>query len=870
MDTGTLTGLASTGVLDMGTDLVAWLWSLATWVLNHLLWLGLAGTAAGLVGSVVIKRLADAASQQRMAVELQPSRRFDPDLEQIFRYGVQLARASGAGPWWVPRRAKAVRIRMRAGGLVPLSYRVEGPASAAKLLQTTPYAPAVECNTVRPGREKRPRHVVRAEFTLRGRPEALLREVPLQPDPLQPLVDAVADLRADLGDTAEICLDIQRAPGWQLRAQRWRVVEDARQKERREARRSARWVRQDAAGVEDSLAYQVARMLSPDDARRRPGRGLVMPPVPRRVDPEKALGKLTAEAHLVKVQLLVRCTSDIQGRAQSRLRQIEASLDVFDGRARLAVKGWAFGPLRLGADRWPWRPRFDHRWQTGQVMGPRSNWIRVEELAGLLKPPTTHCRLPILAGELPSFVVGDPSVVLQGWHRTADGHPRLVATRERETLFETAVGKAGWGKTERALCQAVGLAHAGGGLLFLDPHGDSWRRAAPYLAHDPIMERIARIDLAAGSPNAMLACWNPLGMGHGQPAHDVVTACVDGFASALGWNDISAPRAITIFTKAVQALVTINAAACAQGQPQAQATVFQIRTLLSDPEFRTAVVNKVAAADEEQAAWWQTTFPTVPADGLPVVLNPLDRLAAHPVAHAFLGNPVGAYNLRAAMDHQMVVWVCPAGNGPTDRLLTALIVRDLLRAGLSRRDIPESRRVPFRAYLDELITLDGAASSSIAEILEQLRKYQVRLHGMTQLLQRLSEAVRSSLLQNSSTLTTTAGSVTAIRHITGEWGDQVDPVAVSELKRFHHYATLTVDGKRIGPLPLRGPALEEVFDDLAEPEKVGALNHAANQRAQARPVAQLNQAARDQHKHVLAYLTADRPSLRKTKGERLS
>ncbi|MDI5983038.1 hypothetical protein, partial [Amycolatopsis magusensis] len=72
------------------------------------------------------------------------------------------------------------------------------------------------------------------------------------------------------------------------------------------------------------------------------------------------------------------------------------------------------------------------------------------------------------------------------------------------------------------------------------------------------------------------------------------------------------------------------------------------------------------------------------------------------------------------------------------RLLVSLMVYDFLRAGLSRRDTRERDRHPFRFYLDELISLDGAASTVLAEITEQLRKFGCRLHGMTQLLHRLS------------------------------------------------------------------------------------------------------------------------------------
>ncbi|MFF4482935.1 ATP/GTP-binding protein [Streptomyces sp. NPDC001520] len=829
------------------------------WVLDQWLWLVLAALVLYGMSEWIARRLADRATGRRMAVELVPSRRFDPSPEEIFRYGAQLSRAAVAGPWWTPRRAKAVRVRMRADGSRPLSYRVEGPASAVHLLRTTPYG-AVRCEKIAPVvRDKRRLFTVRAQFALHGGAGARLREVPLAPDPLQPLVDAVADLRAELGDLAEVCLDLQPAPRWQLKTRRWQVVQTARQAERREARRAARWMHQDAREAEDSVAFQLSRLLTPGREARESysPRRMVMPPTPRRVDRERVLGKLAEDAHLVRVQLMVRCSSNTVGRAERRMRQIHAALDVFSARTRFAWMGKLWGPIRIGPDRPPWRKVFDHRWRTGQMRPPRTNWVHFEELAGLLKPPTAHCRLPLMPRDVPTFRLGNPELLLQGWHRGADGRWRLLATREQETLFEVAIGKAGGGKTERALCQAVGLAHAGHGLLYMDPHGDSWKRAAPFLAVEEVMARIARIDLAVTSPRARLGCWNPLGMDRGQRAHEVAAAVSDALASALGWNDVTAPRAITIATKAVQALVTVNGAACRAQMAGCQATIFQIRPLLSDPVFREAVVGIL---DEEQAAWWRTSFLAIPADALPTVLNPLDRLAANPVTRAMLGSPVGAYDVRAAMDRRMVVWVCPAGNGPTDRLLVALLVRDLLRAGLSRRDLDERQRVPFHAYLDELISLDGAADSSIAEILEQLRKFRVRVHGMTQLLQRLSGAVRGSLLQNSSTLSTTAGSLEAIRFITNEWGDQVDPVEVTELERYHHYISLTVDGRRVGPLQMRGPELHETFRRLARPHDVPALNRAADDMAAARPIAELISVANHQKQHVLDFLTRSAPA----------
>ncbi|MFF4361040.1 ATP/GTP-binding protein [Streptomyces sp. NPDC001604] len=851
-----LTGRAD----DMATGQVPGLVDAAGWLYHHWYLLALAVAVCWGVSEWVVRRLAAKGSAQRMALELVSTRHFDPSLEEIFRRGAQLARASTAMPWWAPRRSKTVQIRLRADGSTPLRYRIEGPAGGERLLSITPFGPDVTVNRARPIVDEPRTHTVRAEFILRGKPTSPLREVPLTPDPLQPLIDAVADLRCELGDLAEIRLDIQRAPKWALRARRLQLMGAARRSERREAQRAARWLRQDASGIEDSLTWQLQQLLT-DKPGAGSGRRLVMPPVPRRVEPVEALGKLAEDDHLVRVQLLVMCASNTEGRPQARLAQLQAAFDVFGGRSRWAMRGWRLGPWRIGADHWPTTRGFERRWNLGHCQPPRANWVRLEELTGLLKPPTINCRLPVLAGDLPTFSFGDPELLLQGIYRGPDGRKRLVATYAEETLFEVGVGKAGGGKTERALAQAIGWAHAGGGLVFVDPHRDSWPRALPFLAHDHLMPRVALIDLGGLGPDPRVSSWNPLGMHHGQAAHEVVEAISDAYASALAWDDATAPRALTILTAALTVLVAVNQAACQAGQPEDQATIFHVRSLLTDGGFRRAALAAVAGGlDEETRAWWQSVFPTLPPDGFAVVLNPIARLAANPITRAFLGQPVGVYDIRAAMDSQMIVWVCPGGNGPTDRLLTALLARDLLRAARSRRDTPQEKRVPFRPYFDELITLTGAAPETIAAMFEDLRKYRCHVHGMTQLLSRLPTPVRLSLVQNASTLATTAGSKSAIAPITAEWGDDPSPDRVATMERFEHYLSVTVRGRRVGPVQLHGPHLDDVFAAQARPQQAGALERAAQANAGALPLHQLTDRAVKQLGRVAAFLAAHAPA----------
>ncbi|MGW1766498.1 ATP/GTP-binding protein [Streptomyces sp. NPDC002073] len=839
----TATGSVAADGFGAFGDILTTLLGVAPWVEANLWWLVLL-TAAFLTGWEWLQQhLSAMALAERTCVELVPSAQFAPGGEEIWRQGMQLIRAAGSGKWWTPARARTLRVRLRADGSKPLTYRFEGPAAARALLARSPYGRRVTVTEVPPAADKKRTHVVRAVLALHGKPGSKVRGVPLEPDPLQPLIDAVAGIRAELGDLAEVCIDLSPASRWQLAAYRMQIVQKARSQARREAAREARAMATEAT---TSVASALRDLLGAGSGRAP----LVVPPRARLVDRDTALGKLALNAGLMRVQILVRCASDKEGRAEAHLALINAAMDVYAGGSRIGAQGFSLGPWRIGPDWGPWRNRFDERWTTARMRPARGGWARIDELGGLLKPPTAAAQVPVLEAQMPTYAA-DSDLLPQGWYQGPDGRERLLATHEDDTLFEVQSGKAGWGKTMRAQVQAVASAHNGRGLAFVDPHGDSFGEVARYLAHDKILPRIRLFDLTVRDPDALLACWNPLDMTGRQPAHETTAAVVDAIATSLGWADVTAPRALTILTKAVEALVAVNVAAVAAGKPEQQATLFQIRPLLTDPAYRRLVYR---ALDADARQWWTAGFPDIPKEGLLTVLNPLDRLASSPVVRAFLGCPVSGYDIRQAMDESHVVWMCPSGTGPTDRLLVSLMVYDFLRAGLSRRDTRERDRRAFRFYLDELISLDGAASTVLAEITEQLRKFGCRLHGITQLLHRLSATTRTALLQNASCLSTTAGSADAIAQITGEWAGQVTVADAAELERWWHYASFTVAGTRIGPLLVRGPTLQEVFGHLARPGKVKTLVQAAHDNAGARPLNELTTLAMAQSNAVVKFL----------------
>ncbi|MFH8737586.1 ATP/GTP-binding protein [Streptomyces sp. NPDC017964] len=842
------------GVADAAFVLLHVLW----WLLLH--WyvpLAIVGlTFAG--WEWVTHKMGAKASLERCVLTMEPAPYFNPDEERVLRQGLKMLQAANALPWWAPKRSRAVRIRLRSDKAHPLSYHLEGPVGAAKFLRTSAFGEGVRITEPGPDAEARDDgrdFEVRGELVLRGNPAAYLREVPLEPDPLQPIVDAVSALKTDLGDLVEVCIDLQPAPRLALRMQRLQMIQRARGVEHREARAAGRWMRQDVAAAADSL-----RSLA--QGRRGQASPLVVPQA-RRVDRDKALGKLAADTALARVQILIRCASDKEGRARALLSQLHGGFQVFAHEARFAPRGIRFLAWWWGPDQWPRKKAWQRRWDSGQCRPPKANLARLSELAGLLKPPTMHCRLPILPSQLPTFEHGNPELLLQGVVVEPGGVRRLVATYEAETLFETGVGKAGGGKTERALAQAIALAHTGAGLLYVDPHRDSWDRAARYLAHPMLMSRIQLIDLNPTDDKGRVGAWNLLDMRGGRARHEVVAAVVDGLAAGMNWDDSNTPRGITILTACVQVLAAVNELAvhAEQPQPQAQTTVFHIRSLLTDSAFRAEALAAVSGQlGEESLSWWRTVFPTLAMDAFGIILNPLARLADNPVYYAFLGQPESHFDLRDAMDTQQIVWVCTAGNGPTDRLVSSLIAHELLRAGRSRRDLPPDQRLPFRAFLDELITIAGSAPESLAAMFEDLRKFQVRIHGMTQALGRLPQPVRDALLQNSSTLATTTGSHKVVSAITAEWGDRPSPEQVVALARYQHYASFTVEGRRVGPLHLHGPHLDDDFKNLAHPKAETALQNSAHRASGAQPMASQTANASTQIDRVRSFLTSYTPA----------
>lgn len=132
--------------------------------------------------------------------------------------------------------------------------------------------------------------------------------------------------------------------------------------------------------------------------------------------------------------------------------------------------------------------------------------------------------------------------------------------------------------------------------------------------------------------------------------------------------------------------------------------------------------------------------------------------------------------------------------------------------------------------------MDGASKGTLAQITEQLRKYNVKLLAMTQMAQRLSATTRQGLLQNLSILSTTASDVDEATLVTRRWGKKVAPDTIVQLNRYSYVMSVTLESGSTDPFRVRGASVEDLYGDYYRPQNEERLTRAIDENLQRRSV----------------------------------
>ncbi len=763
-------------------------------------------------------RFTATALRDRVCFAVVPADEFDPDSEAVLRFAAQLARLDRSVRGWIDRPASAIRIRLEADAAGRLVYLLEVPGRSRELLRSA--LRTFEGVELREPAEARGEVKGTEELTATARAELVLARpsvepltrVTIDPDPLGPSAAAMRVLRCANGEEGIVCLDLLPAAG----RRRGRL--------RRRLEREARRLHSTRRGWNELLGREGG------DGRREPAEL-----AERRAEAHALDSKLKSSGPLFEAQVLIRCRATDPARAKAAMRGLLASFEQLAGRNWLRVSGLPIpGVAFLGSDIPLRRSAFDRRLASGLFRPARRGILTAQEVAGWLKPPTQRCVAEnvLRSGALVSpppplepFREGRGDLIPLGRIATEAGE-QVVGVPVADTFFSYCAGRSRYGKTELAVAQFLHLVRSGQGGLFLDPHEDAVTRIKGYLTDPKLRNRVVEINLA--DAGAAQPAWNVLGIAGSVQAEGQVEAMVDAFASALRWDERNT-RAINLTTQAAQALSAVAAALPDEMAP----TIFQLPTLLSDAEWRGAVLPFLP---KPARRFWTDRFPLLAEEAVTPLTNMVDRLRASSAITALLGQSQSTYRAREAMDGGRIVLACPGSGGTRDRLIANLLLFDVLHAAKGRADTPPDRRRPFWVFLDEVQTYDGAASGNLAGLLEQSAKYGVRAFLLNQNPERLTPQTLNAVTTNRSHLLSTALNARAAGLIAKEWGGRPDPAALTRLPRYRFLAQVTQGGELSKPFALGGVTVEQLFGP-GHPEQVAELEAAIDENAGRQPAA---------------------------------
>jgi hypothetical protein len=798
--------------------------------------LPVAAGGAGVAAAVVVLRavLTRRALASRVTLDLLASDEFDPTSEDAEQLVAGLGRVRPRGGWFT-RPASAVRFEVvtDADGLV--RFRISAPGRSRPALESALAAyPGVELHDPAPDPgpvTSRLRRVVRARLVLARSAREALAETGLQPDLLQGLAAAVDQLEPADGEQARVVLDARvLSPG--------------------EARRVRRRL------LRDPDRQPLAALLDGGQSR---GRTTPSETVQRRHDTQGLDRKLAPQHPLLQFQLDVRVEARDRQRALATVRSLLAAMDGMSAANHLRARGLRLGGLGFLGDDLPWRRgRFDRRLASGRFTARRGDIVSAREVQGLLKPPTVHCHAENVArshGAIPapprglSEYRGQAGVIPLGWVQGRTGR-RTVGVRADQTFFAYMAGRSRYGKTETAIGQFVALVRSGHGGLFLDPHADAIAEIKTYLTDPGVRERVVEIDLSDRKATNNQPGWNLFGLTSRSPIEAAarVDAFVDALAAALGWDERNT-RALNLATQAAQALTELALTL----PPELAPTIFEVPTLLSDEQWRQAVLPRLSAPTR---SFFTDRFPSLPGEAITAVTNLLDRLRASRSVAALLGSPVSSYDARRAMAGDWIVLACPGSGSTRDRLIANLLVYDVLHAAKARASMPPSARRPFWVFLDELQTYDGP---NLPALLEQSAKYGGRAFLFNQNPERLSTATWNAVSTNRSHLMSTTVNAKAARMIGAEWGSPPAPEVLTRLDKYTYLASVTVGTEVARPFLVHGIPANELHAEHRRPDEVAALEATIDQTADRQPVEQRLTVVDGHAARIRAHLTKTTP-----------
>ncbi|MBI5456440.1 type IV secretion system DNA-binding domain-containing protein [Candidatus Kaiserbacteria bacterium] len=302
------------------------------------------------------------------------------------------------------------------------------------------------------------------------------------------------------------------------------------------------------------------------------------------------------------------------------------------------------------------------------------------------------------------------------------------------------IGKTGMGKSTLMENMAIQDIQNGEGICFIDPHGATAEKLLDFVPR----ERVNDVLYFAPFDTEYPIGFNVMEDVGYDKRHLVVSGLMGAFKRI--WVDMWSARMEYILQNTLLALLEYP-----------DATLLDVNRMLSNKEFRKAVVEKIT--DPIVKTFWKEEFATYTdrytQEATPAIQNKVGQFTANPLVRNIIGQPKSTFDLRKMMDEKkiFIINLSKGRMGESNaQLLGSMLTVKIYLAAMSRADEPASRmeklpRVYF--YVDEFQSMMNEA---FADILSESRKYKLALTLANQYIEQMEENVRNAVFGNVGTM----------------------------------------------------------------------------------------------------------------------
>ena len=496
----------------------------------------------------------------------------------------------------------------------------------------------------------------------------------------------------------------------------------------------------------DNEAAAIQIIISPAESEwSKSGEGYVSKTKKDEANPEKAKFKMNPQdmeaitnktskvGYLTTIRLV--SIAPTEGQAKANLSNLKGTFSQFSGNQN----GFSSRTIRL---KQMFMVDFLYRYQS---MWGNNSVLSVDELATVWHLPNKTIETPhvywLTAKSAPA-TGGFPSSGLWLGRSLYRGQERNIYIGEQDRLRHTyLIGRTGTGKTELLKSMIIQDMRAGKGLCFMEPHGEGIEellelvppeRAEDVIFFDPSdkdrpigfnLLEVGSIDemniVASSIINLMYKLYDPHKTGMVGPRfeHAIRNAMLT-VAYIPGATFVEVNRALTD-----------------------QKFVQEILPLVKDPIVRRYWTDQIAQTSDFHKS-----------ETLDYIASKFGRFVTNRMVRNIIGQAKSTLNFRTAMDEGKIVFLKLAKGllGEEDaNFLGLVLVPKILAAALSRQDTPREQRRPFFLYVDEF---QNFATPDFAQMLSEVRKYNVGLILANQFVSQLDEQVRDAIFGNTGTL----------------------------------------------------------------------------------------------------------------------